>query len=205
MPSTTEVSVLAGCVPPSLGQMTGQSPSTFNPVRAFAGRSHGNGTLTVIFQAPQPFHVESHGHAQSDGKIRLDQIVTFAGRPPEKRYWLLKKTSPANYEGTLSEAVGPVTGHTEGAQFELVYALPGGLNMHQTLTLEPSGKIIDNTGSITFLGIQIGALNETIEREQMNDLPGARQSRILPLPGAKVLPLLQPSSASMGVMNTLKA
>ncbi len=121
--------------------------------------------LTVIFQAPQPFHVESRGHTQSNGEIRLDQIVAFAGRPPEKRYWLLKKTSPANYEGTLSEAAGPVEGHTEGSQFKLMYTLPGGLTMHQTLTLEASGKIIDNVGSITFLGIQIGSLHETIVRE----------------------------------------
>ena len=38
--------------------------------------------------------------------------------------------------------------------------------MHQTLTLEPGGKLIDNVGRITFLGVQIGSLHETIERKE---------------------------------------
>ena len=36
--------------------------------------------------------------------------------------------------------------------------------MHQTLVLKPGGKVIDNVGRITFLGVQIGYLHETIER-----------------------------------------
>lgn len=153
---------LGACAAPAASD---PSQPTFDPMKAFAGRSYGNGTLTVIFQAAQPYHVESRGHVQPDGKFRLDQTVTFAGKPPEKRHWLLKKTSPTTYEGTLSGAKGPVEGHTEGSKFELAYALPGGFTMHQTLTLEPGGKIIGNAGSITFWGIQIGTLHEIIERE----------------------------------------
>ncbi len=66
----------------------------------------------------------------------------------------------------LSDAEGPVEGHVEGLRLNLVYALPGNLTMHQALTLEPGGKIIDNVGRITFLGIQIGYLHETIERRK---------------------------------------
>ena len=152
---------LGACAAPA----TSAVQPTFGPVRAFAGHSQGNGTLSVIFQSPRPFHVESRGFARSDGTFRLDQTVTFAGEPPRKRHWLLKKTSPANYAGTLSDAAGPVRGTTEGAQLRLVYALPGDLTMHQTLTLEPGGNI-DNIGRIMFLGVQIGYLHETIERKR---------------------------------------
>ena len=153
---------LGACAAPATSAAIGP---TFGPVRAFAGRSHGNGTLSVVFQSPRPFHVESRGFARPDGTFRLDQTVTFAGEPPRKRYWLLKKTSSANYAGTLSDAAGPVRGTGEGAQLRLVYALPGNLTMHQTLTLEPGGNI-DNVGRITFLGVQVGYLHETIERKR---------------------------------------
>ena len=153
---------LGACAP---AVTSNPSQLTFNPVDAFAGRSHGNGTLEVIFQAPQPFHVESRGLTQANGTFRLEQTVKFAGKPPQKRYWLLKKVSPTGYGGTLSDAAGPVTGQIEGPQFRLEYALPGDLTMHQTLTLEPGGKTIDNVGRITFLGVQVGYLHETIERK----------------------------------------
>ncbi len=139
---------------------------TFDPVQVFAGRSHGDGMLSVIFQKPQPFHVESRGFAQADGSFRLEQTVTFAGKPPQTRHWLLREVSPGNYAGTLSDAEGSVKGRTVGPQFRLIYALPGGLTMHQTLTLKPGGKTIDNIGRITFLGIQVGYLRETIERKR---------------------------------------
>ena len=138
---------------------------TFDPVSAFAGRSHGDGTLEVIFQPPQPFHVESRGFTQADGTFRLEQTVQFTGKPPQKRHWLLTRVSPTGYAGTLSDAGGPVEGQVVGPQFKLEYALPGGLTMHQTLTLEPGGKVIDNVGRITFWGVQIGYLHETIERK----------------------------------------
>lgn len=140
------------------------SQPTFDPLRAFSGRSHGDGTLSVVFQAPQPYHVESRGFARADGTFRLEQTVTLDEKPPQKRHWILREVSPTHYAGTLSDAEGPVEGHTEGSQLALVYSLPGGLTMHQTLTLEPGGKIIDNVGRITFLGIQVGYLRETIER-----------------------------------------
>ena len=137
---------------------------TFNPVKAFAGRSHGDGTLSVILQPPQPYHVESRGFTQTDGTFRLEQTVTFTGKPPQKRVWLLKKVSPTDYAGTLSDAAGPVEGHITGPQFNLIYPLPGNLTMHQTLTLKPGGKVIDNLGRITFWGLEVGYLHETIER-----------------------------------------
>ena len=153
---------LGACAAP-----TTSSPSqlTFDPVEAFAGRSHGNGTLSVILRMPQPFHVESRGFTQAGGTFRLNQTVTFAGKPPQNRHWLLKKVSPETYTGTLSDTESPVEGHISGPRFDLVYSLPGDLTMHQTLTIEPDGKTIDNVGRITFWGIQIGYLHETIERK----------------------------------------
>lgn len=131
----------------------------------FAGRSEGNGELTMLFGKPQPFHVESHGLALPDGSFQLDQTVTFQGKPPEKRTWILQTVTPGVYAGTLSDAAGEVKGRTEGNRLILHYRIRGPLYMQQSLELMPDGKTIDNLGKVTLIGIPIGRLQETILRE----------------------------------------
>ncbi len=70
-----------------------------------------------------------------------------------------------HYTATLSDAAGPVTGLTNGSRLLLEYRVKGPLILHQTLKLMPDGKTIDNVGKITFLGITVGHLHETITRK----------------------------------------
>ncbi|MFS8063548.1 MAG: DUF3833 family protein [Luteimonas sp.] len=136
----------------------------FTPKNGFGGVSEGNGSLTLLFGKPQLFHVESHGNEQSDGTFRLEQRVTFQGKPPQDRVWILTTVSPNHYSATLSDAPGPVTGTTSGPRLSLQYRARGPLVMHQELQLMPDGKTIDNVGVVTLLGIAVGRLHETITR-----------------------------------------
>ena len=136
----------------------------FTPQRGFAGTSHGEGTLRILFGKSRPFHVDSLGQMQSDGRFRLDQDVTFQGKPAKHRFWLIRETEPLHYTATLSDASGPVKGSTDGALLTLRYRVSKVLVMHQTLKLGPDGTTIDNAGRVTFLGIPIGTLRETIIR-----------------------------------------
>ncbi len=136
----------------------------FTPHNGFNGYSEGNGKLKLFFGKQRLFHVESHGYDQADGTFRLDQTVTFEGQPSKERTWILKTTRQNHYTGTLSDAAGTVTGQTNGSILKLKYRLKGPLIMHQTLKLMPDGKTIDNVGKITFLGIPVGHLHETITR-----------------------------------------
>ena len=137
----------------------------FTPQNGFGGTSEGNGSLVLLFGDPQPFHVESHGYQQSDGTFRLEQEVTFQGTAPQNRVWILTTVSPNHYSATLSDAPGPVTGSTSGPHLSLQYRVKGPLVMHQELQLMPDGKTIDNVGVITFIGIPVGHLHETITRK----------------------------------------
>ncbi len=141
----------------------------FTPAEGFSGYSEGNGSLKMLFGKSRPFHVDSHGYEQANGTFRLDQTVTFQGQPPQVRVWLLGTTRPNHYEGTLSDAAGRASGFTIGARLFLHYRVKGPLVMHQALELMPDGKIINNIGTITLLGIPIGHLHETITRQN----PGA--------------------------------
>ena len=136
----------------------------FTPQNGFGGESEGNGSLKLFLGKRRSFHVESHGSEQRDGTFRLEQTVTFEGKQPEDRVWILTTVSPSHYSATLSDAAGPVTGSSSGPHLSLHYRVKGPLVMHQELELLPDGKTIDNVGTITLLGIPVGHLHETITR-----------------------------------------
>ena len=142
-----------------------EQPKTFTPQAGFGGESEGNGTLKLFLGKPQPFHVVSHGAEQSDGLFHLEQRVTFEGKPPQDRVWILTTVSPDHYSATLSDASGRATGFTSGSRLSLRYRVKGPLVMHQELQLMSDGKTIDNVGVITLLGIPVGHLHETIVRK----------------------------------------
>ena len=136
--------------------------SEFTPQKVFSGHSEGDGSLRLFFGKQRPFHVESHGYELTDSTFRLDQTVTFQGKPPQKRHWIFRTVSSNHYAGTLSDASGAVTGSTNGLHLFLQYRIKGPLIMHQTLQLMPNGRTIENVGKITLFGIPVGHLRETI-------------------------------------------
>ncbi len=141
-----------------------QSDFTFE--NGFGGYTEGDGSLKILLGKRRSFHVESRGYALTDSTFRLDQTITFEGKEPEMRYWILKTDGSDRYEGTLSDASGRVVARTEGARLTLRYRITGPLFMHQTLELMPDGRTIDNVGRIKLLGITIGRLHETITRKE---------------------------------------
>ncbi len=149
----------------SVSSQSKDGSKEFTPRNGFSGHSEGNGKLRLFFGKQRHFHVESHGYDQADGTFRLDQTVTFQGQPSQERTWILKTIRQNHYTATLSDAAGPVTGHTNGSRLLLEYRLKGPLIMHQTLELMPDGKTINNVGKITLLGIPVGHLHETITRK----------------------------------------
>lgn len=148
----------------SAAALQATSSPTFTPQAGFGGRSHGNGTLRLFFGRQRHFQVDSRGVEEPDGTFRLEQVVAIVGKPPKQRTWLIRTTKSGDYTATLSDAAGPVTGHTEGATLYLRYRIKGPMVMHQTLTFMPDGRTIDNVGRITLLAIPVGRLHETILR-----------------------------------------
>lgn len=142
-----------------------QQPLEFTPQNGFSGESEGNGTLKLFFGKPRTFHVTSRGNIQSDGTFRLDQTITFQGKAPQERFWILTTTSNNIHSAILSDAAGQVKGVTAGSHLTLKYRIKGPLIMHQELELSSNGMIIDNIGVIKLLGIPIGRLQETITRK----------------------------------------
>ena len=70
----------------------GEASPEFTPQVGFGGDSEGHGSLTLFLGKPRGFVVKSHGTQQADGSFRLDQSITFEGKPPQERVWILSNT-----------------------------------------------------------------------------------------------------------------
>ena len=134
----------------------------FTPRNGFGGPSQGNGSLRLLLGRPRPFHVDSYGFSRPDGTFQLDQTITFQGRAPMNRTWVMTSVGPNQFAATLTDAAGTVTGRNEGDRTTLRYRYKGPLIVHQTLQMRPDGRTIDNRGKVTLLGIPIARLQETI-------------------------------------------
>lgn len=136
----------------------------FTPEVGLSGTSQGNGTLKFFLGPRRTFHVRSFGRSQSDGSFTLNQTVSFAGKEPTTRSWVIRTVSPLHYVGALTGAAGPVSGHTSGRRLFLKYRVKGPFVMHQVLHLLPDGKTIANVGRVTLIGVPVAFLQETIRR-----------------------------------------
>jgi hypothetical protein len=137
--------------------------AAFNPVEFFRGRTHGDGTLKVIFQATKRISVDSIGRSESDGSLLLEQVIHEPGKPPRTRYWHLRQTGPNLYAGTLTEAAGPVRVDVEQDHVRIRYKGKDHLDFDQWLT--PAGpREVRNKMRVKRFGIVVAHFEEVIRK-----------------------------------------
>ena len=137
--------------------------AAFNPVEFFRGRTHGDGVLKIIFQSPKKMSVDSEGVTEKDGSLLLKQIIHEPEKPPRTRYWKLRQTGPNRYEGTLTDAAGPVRVDIQGEQIRIRYLGKDHLNFDQVLT--PKGpREVANSMRVKRFGITVARFEEIIRK-----------------------------------------
>jgi hypothetical protein len=139
--------------------------ATFDPVAFFAGRTTGEGRLKKVFSAEQATHVVSFGKVAEDGALVLDQTVRIEGDKVRNRQWRLRKVSPDRFEGTLSDAKGPVVATVERGELHIAYTDKDGFAFRQRLTLAPGGRQAHNLMKVRRFGLTIATVDETITRD----------------------------------------
>lgn len=138
----------------------------FDPVAFFTGRTTGEGRLKKVFSAPSRTHVTGRGRIGADGVLVLDQTVRIDGEDkPRTREWRLHKAAPGRYEGTLSDARGPVVALLKAGVLHINYTDKDGYGFRQTLTLAPGGRQAHNVMKIHRFGVTVATLDETITRD----------------------------------------
>ncbi len=156
--------LLPGCVSAPPPEQADASAPAFPVARFFAGRTEGEGVLTVMMTGRRTIRVASRGRTEADGAIVLDQVIREEGRPVRSRTWRLREVAPGHYSGTLSDAAGPVSGAASGNRLHLRFAMSGGMQADQWLTLAPDGRSARNILRVTRLGLTVAALDETIRK-----------------------------------------
>lgn len=137
--------------------------AAFNPVDFFRGHTHGVGTLKVIFQASKQMQVDSLGVAEKDGSLVLKQVIHEPEKEPRTRYWRLRQTGPNRFEGTLTDAAGPVRVDLTNAGVRIRYTAPNHLNFDQML--EPvSATEVHNHMRVKRFGITVAHFEEVIRK-----------------------------------------
>lgn len=135
----------------------------FDPVEFFRGRTHGEGTLKVVFQSPKRITVDSQGRTQKDGSLLLEQSIREPGKAERVRYWRLRKTGPDRFDGTLTDAVGPVRVELAGGRVRIRYKDKNHLEFDQWLTPAGPNKV-SNRMRVKRFGVTVAHLDELIRK-----------------------------------------
>ena len=116
----------------------------------------------------EPIEPPDRADAQALGAVKgelvLDQVVTEGDKPLRQRQWRLTEVAPGRYEGTLSEAIGPVEARAEGNRLVITFTIKGGFAVRQELTLAPDGRSAANVLKVKKLGMTLAVLSEDIRK-----------------------------------------
>ena len=161
----------AGAFALSLGACSGPPdfpPPTdeprLNPAVFFTGRSEGKATLHVLFSDPVPVRVESVGRRDRQGRLVLDQRVREGDKAARMRRWVLGNAGPSQWQGSLTDASGPVRVKSSKNSGVIRYRMNNGMDVEQQLRLQPGGRMLLNRLTVTKFGVRVAWLDETIRK-----------------------------------------
>jgi hypothetical protein len=171
--------MLAACVsaPQAIAPIPQADAPRFDPFTFFAGNSAGTGVLAKVRAADTPVQVTSSGRIVTEGLreaawaapprrvLVVDQTIREGEKPARTRQWRLYEVAPDRYEGTLSDAISPVTARVQGNQLVVEFTIKGSFKVRQELTLSPDGQRAHNVTRISQLGVTAAVLVEDIVRE----------------------------------------
>ena len=143
--------------------VAGPAQAAFNPVEFFRGRTQGEGTLKVVLKAAKTIRVDNVGTTEKDGSLLLTQRIHEPGKAARTRYWRLRETGPSRFEGTLTDATGPVRVEVHGERVRIRYRGKDHLDFEQWLT--PAGATrVNNEMRVRRFGIVVARFSEVIRK-----------------------------------------
>ena len=156
---------VAGCASTPPDQKLASPSPEFSPQAFFSGKTIGEGTLDIAFSQPTHTHVVGHGKVESDGTLILVQQVKEGSKPPRTRTWHIRPAGRENFQGTLSDAEGPISANVRGNLLHIRFKGKDGLDNEQWLYLQPGKRVALNRLVVSKFGIAVATLNETITKQ----------------------------------------
>jgi hypothetical protein len=135
------------------------------PEAFFVGRTEGAGTVQMIMAGSHKVRDSSRGRLDRSGALILEQMVYEEGKPARRRSWRLVRSGGNRIAGTISDAVGPVTGEISGNVLHLRYrAKEASAQVEQWITLHPGGRTASNRMVFRKFGFKAATLVSTIRK-----------------------------------------
>jgi Protein of unknown function (DUF3833) len=140
-------------------------PAATGPEQFFVGRTEGAGTVRMTIGGSHKVRDVSRGRLDRSGALVLEQIVYEEGKPARRRSWRLVRSGPNRVSGTISDAIGPVTGDIRGNVLHLKYqAREASAQVEQWITLAPGGRAASNRMVFRKFGFKAATLESTIRK-----------------------------------------
>ena len=153
---------LAGCA--DVADLPADPAATLDPVVFFAGRSHGEARLHIMFSEAKPVRVDSVGRSDGKGGLILDQIIREGAKPARKRTWLMRPAGANRFTGRLTDAAGPVEVIVAGPRATIRYTMKNGLAVEQKLALQRDRRMLLNQLVVSKFGVRLARLDEAIRK-----------------------------------------
>ena len=130
----------------------------------FAGRSHADNVLKIVFHGPAKLIVDSVGGKGDRGDFVLVDTVHEGDKPVRTRKWVMQPAGPNHFTGTLSDATGPVDIIVSGDSATIRYTMKGGLNVVQEMRLQADGRTLSNHVEARKFGLKFAHVDGTIRK-----------------------------------------
>lgn len=132
-------------------------------IEFFTGRTHAVSEIKVAFRRPLGHVTHSVGRRSANGDLILVDSIKEEGKPKKERRWVMRRSGPNSFTGTMSEASGPVKITIDGNRATIRYKMKGGISIDQRLTQLNPGTL-SNHVSARKLGIRLGRLEGTVRK-----------------------------------------
>jgi hypothetical protein len=130
----------------------------------FAGRTHADNVLKVVFKKPVRLIVDSVGGRGDRGDFVLIDTVHEGDKPVRQRKWIMRQSGPGHFTGSLTDATGPVDIAVSRDTATITYMMKGGLKVEQELQLQPDGKTLRNHVVAKKLGLKFAHVDGTVRK-----------------------------------------
>lgn len=144
--------------------MASAEPRKLDMLAFFTGKTHAENVMTIVLKRPAKLIVDSVGGKSDRGDFVLIDTVREEGKPVRMRKWVMRPAGPNRFNGTLSDAVGPVDVAVSGDEATIRYTMKGGLKVEQRLQLQGDGKTLSNKVIVRKLGLKFARVEGSIRK-----------------------------------------
>jgi len=129
----------------------------------FTGKTHSESEIKVGFKKPVRHITDTVGTRGKNGELILTDHIKEEGKPPKTRRWVMRRSGPDSFTGTMTEAAGPVRIEVDGRQATIRYKVKGGISIHQLLTMRDERTLVNHVAAKK-LGVRLGRLDGVIRK-----------------------------------------